>query len=192
MLTWALADDLNDKPVTANAVNPGYVLTPLTRNATGALKPLIALTRFVAQPLSTAPTPPSGPPPAANWTAQRASSGTTATEIRCRFRVPTEIQKLRAIVEQQLAHARPLAANTDHEGTASETLRSPNTWTTMSKRTSSQLSSWVAPGWTASMSCAAAGPALVARTSAATAIGIRSRVPPTDESVSTLPIPVNQ
>ena len=49
MLTWALADDLKHAPVTANAVNPGYVLTPLTRNATGPLKLLIALTAFAAQ-----------------------------------------------------------------------------------------------------------------------------------------------
>lgn len=35
MLTWALADDLKNESVTANAVNPGYVLTPLTRNTTG-------------------------------------------------------------------------------------------------------------------------------------------------------------
>jgi NAD(P)-dependent dehydrogenase (short-subunit alcohol dehydrogenase family) len=30
MLTWALADRLRGKPVTANALNPGYVLTDLT------------------------------------------------------------------------------------------------------------------------------------------------------------------
>jgi NAD(P)-dependent dehydrogenase (short-subunit alcohol dehydrogenase family) len=49
MLTWALANDLEDEAVTANVVNPGYVLTPLTRNATGPLRLLIALTGFAAQ-----------------------------------------------------------------------------------------------------------------------------------------------
>jgi NAD(P)-dependent dehydrogenase (short-subunit alcohol dehydrogenase family) len=49
MLTWALVDRLEGQPVTANALNPGYVLTELTRNATGWLKVLVALTSFTAQ-----------------------------------------------------------------------------------------------------------------------------------------------
>lgn len=103
MLTWALADELRDKPVTANAVNPGYVLTPLTTNTTGPLKLLIALTRFAAQsPLDGADT--------ALWAAASPElEGVTSKfwtkrhEIPCGFRDSAEIQKLRAIVDEQLA-----------------------------------------------------------------------------------------
>jgi NAD(P)-dependent dehydrogenase (short-subunit alcohol dehydrogenase family) len=49
MLTWALADRLTDPALTANALNPGYVLTDLTTNAGGPLKILITLTSFTAQ-----------------------------------------------------------------------------------------------------------------------------------------------
>jgi NAD(P)-dependent dehydrogenase (short-subunit alcohol dehydrogenase family) len=49
MLTWALAEDLEDEPVTANAVNPGYVLTPLTTNVSGPLRAIIVLTSFSAK-----------------------------------------------------------------------------------------------------------------------------------------------
>lgn len=79
MLTWTLADDLKDKAVTANAVNPGYVLTPLTTNATGPLKLLIALSRFAAQ------TPRDGADtalwaaPAPSSRGSRASSGPSGT-----------------------------------------------------------------------------------------------------------------
>ena len=111
MLTWALADDLKDEPITANAVNPGYVLTPLTRNTTGPLKLLIALTRFAAAtPLDGADT--------TVWAAASPQlKGMTGKfwskrrELRCPFRDPTEIEKLRAIVEQHLADASLLAAN---------------------------------------------------------------------------------
>ena len=37
------------KPVTANALNPGYVLTDLTRNVGGLLKIVVVLTSFMAQ-----------------------------------------------------------------------------------------------------------------------------------------------
>jgi NAD(P)-dependent dehydrogenase (short-subunit alcohol dehydrogenase family) len=88
MLTWVLANDLRDEPVTANAVNPGYVLTPLTRSATGPLKLLSALTGFAAQtPLDGADT--------TIWAAASPDlAGVTGTffskrhEIRCRFRNP--------------------------------------------------------------------------------------------------------
>jgi hypothetical protein len=40
---------LKDEPVTANAVNPGYVLTSLTKNVTGLLTALVVLTSFTAQ-----------------------------------------------------------------------------------------------------------------------------------------------
>ena len=105
MLTWGLADDLEDGPVTANAVNPGYVLTPLTTNVTGLLKVLIALTSLTAQ------TPVDGADTAIWAAASPELEGVTGTfwskrhEIRCRFHQPTEIQRLRAIVEQQLADA---------------------------------------------------------------------------------------
>ena len=106
MLTWALADDLKDKAVTANAVNPGYVLTPLTTNTKGPLKLLIALTRFAAQ------TPLDGADTALGAAASPDLEGVTNRfwtkrhEISCIFRDPAEIQKLRAIVEQQLADTR--------------------------------------------------------------------------------------
>jgi retinol dehydrogenase-14 len=120
MLTWALADELKDEPVTANAVNPGYVLTPLTRNATGPLKLLIALTGFAAQtPLDGADT--------AIWAAASPElDGVTGKfftkrhEIRCRFRTLAEIQKLRAIVDQQLADATSQEGSTADHATTSE------------------------------------------------------------------------
>jgi hypothetical protein len=82
------------------------VLTPLTRNATGPLKFLIALTGFAAQtPLDGAGT--------AIWAAASPElNGVTGRfwnkrhEIRCRFRNPAEIQTLRAIVEQQLCRGK--------------------------------------------------------------------------------------
>jgi hypothetical protein len=115
MLTWALANHLRDGPVTANAVNPGYVLTPLTRNATGPLKLLIALTRFAAQtPLAAADT--------AIWAAASPElDGLTGKfwsnrhEIRCSFRDPAELQRLLEMVEQQLTAT--VAGAGMHDGT---------------------------------------------------------------------------
>jgi hypothetical protein len=49
MLTWALADRLTGIPVTANALNPGYVVTDLTRQAGGLLRVAVVLTSFRAQ-----------------------------------------------------------------------------------------------------------------------------------------------
>jgi NAD(P)-dependent dehydrogenase (short-subunit alcohol dehydrogenase family) len=103
MLTWALAAELEGKGATANAVNPGYVLTPLTTNATGPLKLVVALTRFAAQSardgadttIWAAASPEVEGLTGRFWTKRR--------EIRCRFRDAPEIQKLRALVEQQLA-----------------------------------------------------------------------------------------
>ena len=102
-----MATSLKNDPVAANAVNSGYVLTPLTRTATGPLKLLIALTSFAAQtPLDGADT--------AIWAAASPElEGVTGEfwtkrhEIRCRFRDPAEIQKLLTIVEQQVAEAKP-------------------------------------------------------------------------------------
>ena len=44
----------------------------------------------------------------------------TRHEIRCRFRSPAQIQKLHAIVEQQLADASSLEASTDDRAAMSE------------------------------------------------------------------------
>jgi NAD(P)-dependent dehydrogenase (short-subunit alcohol dehydrogenase family) len=103
MLTWALAHELEHQGVTANAVNPGYVLTPLTRNVTGLLKVLVVLTSFKAQP------PLDGADTAIWAAASPELDGVTGRffgkrrEVRCRFRNPAEIAALRALVEQQLA-----------------------------------------------------------------------------------------
>ena len=103
MLTWALADELEPQSVTANAVNPGYVLTPLTANATGPVKLLIALTSFAAQ------TPLDGADTTIWAVASPELEGATGKfwtkrhEIRCRFRDAAEIHELRALVDQQLA-----------------------------------------------------------------------------------------
>jgi len=86
MLTWALADRLVDRPVTANALNPGYVLTDLTNNVRGLLKLIVALTSFKAQtPLDGADT--------AIWLAAspevEGMSGkfwNKRREVRCKFR----------------------------------------------------------------------------------------------------------
>jgi NAD(P)-dependent dehydrogenase (short-subunit alcohol dehydrogenase family) len=119
ILTWALADELKDKPVTANGVNPGYVLTPLTRNAAGPLKLLVALTGFAAQTAFDGAD-------IIIWAATRPElEGVTGKfwtkrhEIPCRFRSPAEIHKLRAIVEQQLAEASSLEAGTAGRAAAS-------------------------------------------------------------------------
>jgi NAD(P)-dependent dehydrogenase (short-subunit alcohol dehydrogenase family) len=120
MLTWALADDLKDERVTANAVNPGYVLTPLTTNTTGPLKLLIALTRFAAQtPLAGADT--------AVWAAANPEiQGVTSKfwtkrhEIHCSFRDQAEIRKLRAIVERQLAETTAARASSLDPSATSE------------------------------------------------------------------------
>jgi NAD(P)-dependent dehydrogenase (short-subunit alcohol dehydrogenase family) len=103
MLTWALAADLEQQAVSVNAVNPGYVLSPLTTNVRGLLKLLVTLTSFRAQsPREGADT--------AVWAAVAPElDGVTGRffdkrrEIRCRFRDPVAIQKLRVLVDQQLA-----------------------------------------------------------------------------------------
>lgn len=110
MLTWAVANNLEDDPVTANAVNPGYVRTPLTRNVTGPLKLLIALTGFAAHtPLDGADT--------AIWAAaspevERVTGKfwSKRHEIPCSFRDRAQIRELLSVVEQQLTDSRRLAA----------------------------------------------------------------------------------
>ena len=102
MLTWALAEELENDGVTANAINPGYVLTPLTTSTTGPLRLLVALTGFAAKS-------PSAGADTAIWAAASPEvEGVTGTfwssrrEIRCRFRDPPQIRELRTIVERQL------------------------------------------------------------------------------------------
>jgi retinol dehydrogenase-12 len=103
MLTWALADRLRGRPVTANALNPGYVLTDLTINVGGLLKLAVALTSFRAQtPLDGADT--------AIWLAASPEvegiSGkfwNKRRKTRCRFRGTTAAHELWTLVEQQTA-----------------------------------------------------------------------------------------
>ena len=105
MLTWALADRLEGEPVTANALNPGYVLTDLTRNVTGVLKVLVTLTSFKAQ------TARDGADTAIWLAASPEVEGVTAgfwnkrREIPCRYRDPAQLDRVRDLVERQLAHA---------------------------------------------------------------------------------------
>jgi len=105
MLTWALADDLRGEAVSANAVNPGYVLTPLTTNVPGVLKVFVALTRFRAH------TAVDGADTAIWAAASPDVEGLTGRfwnhrrEIRCRFRDAPKVRDLCALVEQQFAEA---------------------------------------------------------------------------------------
>ena len=106
MLTWALAERLRGTTVTANALNPGYVLTDLTRSAGGMVKVLVMLTSFAAKsPLEGADT--------AIWLAASPDvAGITGTfwsrrrEVRCKFRDPVAVERVRSLVEEQLADAR--------------------------------------------------------------------------------------
>jgi NAD(P)-dependent dehydrogenase (short-subunit alcohol dehydrogenase family) len=107
MLTWALADQLENEPISANALNPGYVLTNLTTNVSGLLKVLVVLTSFKAQsPLVGADT--------AIWLAASPEiEGRTGRfwskrrEIPCKFRNPEDIQRLCAQIDQQLTRVAP-------------------------------------------------------------------------------------
>jgi NAD(P)-dependent dehydrogenase (short-subunit alcohol dehydrogenase family) len=115
MLAWALAEQSADRPVTVNAVNPGYVYSALTRSVTGPLRALVALTRVAAQtPLDGADT--------AIWAAASPDlDGVTGRffsrrrEIRCPYRDPDAIAALRRLVERQLAaepHPTPASTST--------------------------------------------------------------------------------
>lgn len=102
MLTWALADRLQGKPVTANALSPGYVLTDLTRNVGGLLKLVVALTSLWAQsPLDGADT--------TIWLAaspevqgQTGKFWKDRREVPCRFRDTAAVEQLWALAEQQM------------------------------------------------------------------------------------------
>jgi NAD(P)-dependent dehydrogenase (short-subunit alcohol dehydrogenase family) len=103
MLVWALADKLRGTPLTANALNPGYVLTDLTRNVGGLLKLAVLLTSFRAQTaLDGADT--------AIWLATSPEvegiSGkfwNKRSETRCRFRDTAAVERLWTLVEHQAA-----------------------------------------------------------------------------------------
>ena len=105
MLTWALAERLHGTAVTVNAVNPGYVLTDLTRSAGGMVKLLVTVTSFAAKsPLEGADT--------AIWLAAGPDvAGISATfwnkrrEVRCTYRDPVAVDGLWSLVEEQIAEA---------------------------------------------------------------------------------------
>jgi NAD(P)-dependent dehydrogenase (short-subunit alcohol dehydrogenase family) len=107
MLTWALADRLHGSPVTANALNPGYVVTDLTRHAGGLLKVAVVLTSFWAQ------TPLDGADTAIWLAASPQVEGMTGRfwnnrrEVRCRFRDKAAVEQLWALAEQQTAATIP-------------------------------------------------------------------------------------
>jgi retinol dehydrogenase 14 len=101
MLTWALAERLQGTPVTANALNPGYVLTELTTNVGGPMKLLVTLTSFAAE------TARDGADTAIWLAASPEVEGVTGKfwnnrrQIRCRFRDNPTIERLWTLVEQQ-------------------------------------------------------------------------------------------
>ena len=103
MLTWALVTRLGDTPVTANALNPGYVLTDLTRNVGGLLKAAVTLTSWWAQ------TALDGADTAIWLAASPEMAGVTGKfwnkrrEARCRFRDAVAAEQLWTLVEQQVA-----------------------------------------------------------------------------------------
>lgn len=107
MLTWALANRLEGKPVAANELNPGYVLTELTTNVGGALKLLVLLTSFKAQ------TALDGADTAIWLAASLEVEGLTGRfwnkrhETRCKFRQPAEVERLWTLVTEETADPRP-------------------------------------------------------------------------------------
>jgi NAD(P)-dependent dehydrogenase (short-subunit alcohol dehydrogenase family) len=105
MLTWALASRLDAARVTANALNPGYVLTELTTNVGGLMKALVLVTRF------TAVTPREGADTAIWLAVSPEVEGVSGRfwnkrrERSCRFRNASAVDELWALVEQQLIPA---------------------------------------------------------------------------------------
>ncbi len=103
MLTWSLAEQLEQSKVTANAMAPGFTHTELNRSAKGFLRLVIALsTPFALTPEKAADT--------AIWLASDPSLATVSgkffekrKEIPCQFRDPGARQKLWAECEARLA-----------------------------------------------------------------------------------------
>jgi NAD(P)-dependent dehydrogenase (short-subunit alcohol dehydrogenase family) len=102
MLTWSLANRLDATRVTANALNPGYVLTDLTTNVSGLMKVLILLTRFKAV------TPREGADTAIWLAASREVESVSGQfwnkrrQKRCKFGDSPAVDDLWRLVEQQL------------------------------------------------------------------------------------------
>jgi NAD(P)-dependent dehydrogenase (short-subunit alcohol dehydrogenase family) len=108
MLTWALAERLGAAPVTVNALNPGYVVTDLTRNVGGLLKLVVSLTSFAAKsPLEGADTAIwlAASPDVRGWTGRFWNK---RKEVQCKFRDPTAITALWNLVEDQLTASLPM------------------------------------------------------------------------------------
>jgi NAD(P)-dependent dehydrogenase (short-subunit alcohol dehydrogenase family) len=103
MLTWALADRLRGRPVTANALSPGCVLTDLTRSVGGLLKLVVVLTSSRVQ------TALDGADTAIWLAASPEVEGVTGKfwnkrrEVRCRFQGTAAVEQLWTLVEQQAA-----------------------------------------------------------------------------------------
>lgn len=93
------------KPVTANALTPGYVLTDLTRNVGGLLKIVVVLTSFMAQ------TALDGADTTIWLAASPEGEGVTSKfwnkrrEVRCRFWGTAAVEQHWTLVEQQVASA---------------------------------------------------------------------------------------
>ena len=106
MLTWALANRLDASRVTANALNPGFVLTDLTTNVGGLMKALIQLTQFKAvtaregadTAIWLAASPEVESVSGQFWNKRR--------EKRCKFRGSPAVDDLWKLVEQQLTDSR--------------------------------------------------------------------------------------
>jgi retinol dehydrogenase 14 len=102
MLTWALAN--NTTRVTANALNPGYVVTDLTTNVGGLMKVVVSVTKFAAS------TPREGADTAIWLASSPDVDGVTGRfwskrrEKACKFRDTTAVNELWALVEHQLTH----------------------------------------------------------------------------------------
>ena len=102
-----LAGRLHGSPVTANALNPGYVMTDLTRHAGGLLKVAVVQTSFRAQ------TALDGADTAIWLAASPEVEGITGKfwnkrrEVRCRFRDTAAAEQLWRLVEQQTAATVP-------------------------------------------------------------------------------------
>jgi NAD(P)-dependent dehydrogenase (short-subunit alcohol dehydrogenase family) len=97
MLTWALAERLRDRPVTANALSPGYVLSDLTRNVGGLLKVVggADCTSFRAQtPLDGAGHHHRAGWPARRWKGVTGKFWNKRREVRCRFQDTAAVEQL--------------------------------------------------------------------------------------------------
>ena len=93
MLTWALADRLSGKPVTANALAPGYVVTELTRKRARA-----AQGRRCADPAGRC-----GHDHLAGCQSEGGRVWSNRREVLSQVRDPAAVEQLWTLVEQQVA-----------------------------------------------------------------------------------------